>query len=270
MSAVSTFDYESASISVNDPIDGPRTSAGPGPRPADVPLDGGGGAEAEDVVADLLVHEPDEVGVGGGVADRVVAADQQRAGADGHVVEQRLGDLLVAADQGGGVARGAGGLGQRGPQALVVQVLLPGVAEQPLRPLGPGGAAQSDVVGGPLLGALEDLVGPLPGRLLGVGGDRAEADREPADRTAGRLGGGLDLGNTLPDAVERLAPEGVDVGVPAAHPDGVPGRAAEVDRQAPAGRADGGQRALHLVELALVVEALSRPPLPLDHDEELL
>ena len=111
---------------------------------------------------------------------------------------------------------------------------------------------------------------PVPGRLLGIGGDRAEADRKPVDRAAGRLGGGLDLGYPLPDAVQRLAPEGVHVGVPAADPDRVLGRAAEVDRQVPAGRADRRQRALHLVELALVVEALGRRPLALDDVEELV
>lgn len=48
----------------------------------------GAGAEAEDVVADLLVDEADKVGVGRGVADRVIATDQERGRAHGHVVEQ--------------------------------------------------------------------------------------------------------------------------------------------------------------------------------------
>src|ERR1700727_2794964 len=115
---MSTFDFELASIPAITGTDSESLS-----------MRDGGGAEPEDVVADLLMHEPDEVGVGGGVADRVVAADQQRARADGDVVEQRLGDLLVAADEGGGVAGRPGRLGQRGPQGLFVQVLLPGVAK---------------------------------------------------------------------------------------------------------------------------------------------
>ena len=111
---------------------------------------GDAGPEGGDVVAHPLVDEPDQAGVRRGVAQRVVATDQQRGGADGHVVEQRLGDLLVAADQGGRVPGRAGRLRQRGPQPLVVQVLVRGVLQQPTGSLRLAGVTQADVLGGPV------------------------------------------------------------------------------------------------------------------------
>ena len=91
------------------------------------------------VVPDRVVHESHEVAVVGGIGQRLVAVDEEGRGADGDVVEKGVGDLLVAADQRRGVARGTGCLGQGRPETLVVQVALGGELQESLGPLGLGG-----------------------------------------------------------------------------------------------------------------------------------
>jgi beta-glucosidase-like glycosyl hydrolase len=90
------------------------------------------------------MDQPDQVAVGARVGQRIVAADQQRGRAGADIVKQRLGDLLIAADQRGGVPRRPGDEGQGRPQPLAVQVSARRVTQQPpgafgLRtPVGPG------------------------------------------------------------------------------------------------------------------------------------
>ena len=142
--------------------------------------------------------------------------------------------------------------------------------EQPLRPLGVLAVEPEGPSGGvpALLGLGQDRLGAGPGLLLGVGHDRPEADAEPGVAVV-RCRGRPDLADPLADALERLAPERVDVGVLAADPDGVLGRAAEVhgDR---GGRADRRPAALHPVEVALVVERRLRLPLLAHHRQEVV
>ena len=165
--------------------------------------------------------EADEAAVAVGVGQRLEPADQQRADAEVHVVEQRLGDLLVAADERRGVAGRAGHLGDRGPQALVVDVALGGVLEQPLR------ARRRSCCRAP---NVRRVVSQRCSVLARIASARAQASSSVSATIGRRLTlnrgvaavrrrGGPDLADPLADAVERLAPERVDVGVLAADPD---------------------------------------------------
>ena len=137
----------------------------------------------------------DEAAVAVGVGQRLEAADQQRADAEVDVVEQRLGDLLVAADERGGVAGRAGHLGDRGPEPLVVDVALRRrTSSSRCEPsafllVESEGAAGRRPERCSVFARI--VLGTGPGLLLGVGHDRPEADAEPGVavvRCRGRAG----------------------------------------------------------------------------------
>ena len=212
-----------------------------------------------------------------GVVVGVVAPDEDRGDADVDVVEERLRHRFRRADQRRRVAAGAGRGGQRGPQRPVVQLALGGGGQQPLRAdvlrlvaaeaerlRAPLGAEGGDV----LLGGLEDAVGALPGEFLGRAEDRPEADARcrAVSAAAGVLGGRVDRVDLLLGLGQRLAPQGVGVGVLAADPVGRLGRAAEVQPDPVLlGRLDAGLVVLDLVVLAVVAERLvGRPGQPDD------
>ena len=209
----------------------------------------------------------------------VVAADQDRGHADVHVVQQGPGHRLRRADQRGGVARRAGGAGQRRPQRPVVQLALGRRGQQPLRaPVLRLGAAQH-LRPAPLalerlpvgLGGGQDLMRPLPGQLLGRAQDGPERHADP-----GRLGPpgrgrrGLHRRDLLAGLGQRLAPQRVHVGVPPADPVGRVRGPAEVHRDARLLRGpDLGVVVLELVVAALVAERRVRGP-GLLHDVQVL
>ena len=125
------------------------------------------------------------------------------------------------------------------------------------------------VLRSPLLGELEYLLRPRPRGRFGVCRNRAQTDRELVDGAAGPGRRSPHLADVLADAVERLAPEGIDVGVAAA--DGTASSdAPEVDGQVTTLGTQGGPSAGHPVERAVVVEPLLRAPFELHDVEELV
>jgi hypothetical protein len=113
-------------------------------------------------------------------------------------------------------------------------------------------------------GPLENAPGPLPGQVLrgAENGPERHADPRRIGPTRGRC--------RRPDAVdlllrlgERLAPEGIDVGVPGAHAIRHLGRPPEIEGDARLlQRTDAARVALHLVVAALEVEWLGGGPRP--------
>ncbi len=184
----------------------------------------------------------DEAAVAVGVGQRLEPADQQRADAEVHVVEQRRrrparscrpAPWSCRSRRSPWRSRSTGACRGRRPAAAYSSSRCEPTAfllSSPKRPVG-------SAVPALLLVSVEDRLGAGPGLLLGVGHDRPEADAEPwcRGRTAPRPPGPGAIRSRMP--VERLAPERVDVGVLAADPDGVLGRAAEVhgDRRSPGG-----------------------------------
>src|SRR4051794_6616862 len=83
----------------------------------------------------------------GGVLERFEAADEETGDAQVVVAQQRLGDLLRGADEGGGIAAGAGGRGDGHPEAVVEDLALGGEIEQALRAGRGGGAGRLAAVG---------------------------------------------------------------------------------------------------------------------------
>ncbi len=205
------------------------------------------------------------------VVQGVVAPDEDGGDADVDVVEDRLGHRLGRADQRGRVAGGAGRGGERGPQRPVVQLALLRCGQQPLRAhVLRAGAAQAPGLAaaagaeraGVLLGRREDAVGALPGQFLGRAEDRPEAHADAGGvGAARRLGGGVDRVDLLLRLRQRLAPQGVGVGVLAADPVGGGRGAAEVEPDPRTLRgADLGVEVLDLVVAALVGKRLLRGP----------
>ena len=102
------------------------------------------------------------------------------------IIAEHVGDLFGRPDQSGGVAVGAGELGDFGPQPLVDPGALFGQRQQPAR-AGGGMAIGGFAVASLVLqrgGLRQDRFGLGPGLFLGVGQDRpareAEARRRPA------------------------------------------------------------------------------------------
>ena len=200
-----------------------------------------------------------------GVGQRLVAADQQGRRPDLDVRGQCFGHRLRRADERRRVAPGAGGGGQRGPQAAV-EHLGPGRrVEQALRRhvrrrRGRRGLARR-------LHDVEEPVGPVPRRTFGGGQDRSGRDAEPGSAVAG---GGPHPGEELGRLGQRLAPHHERVDLRRQLLDGVVGPTAAVDRdRRPVPGRDVRHRPLDPVEVAVVVERRPGRPRLAEHPDVL-
>ena len=206
---------------------------------------------------DLFAHERDQLPAElRGILQRFEAADEEAGDAGVVVAQQRLGDLLRGADQGGGIAAGAGGRGDRHPEPVVEDLALRGEIEQALRAGRGRGAGRLPAMGDDPLQVAVRLV-PRFGFRGAEDGSHGDAEGRGAPGRRGRPHGI----HPRRGVRERLAPEHVDVGVLGADRHRGPGGAAEVDRDRGAlQRLHVGEGVFHLVELALVIERLGAGP----------
>jgi hypothetical protein len=167
----------------------------------------------------LGAHERDHLAAElDGVRDEVVAARGQDAHPEVVVVHEGGGDGLRGADQRRRVARAAGGRRGDRPQRPIVSLALRRDGQQPLRARVLG--VLQRVAAGERLATLRAVldrgdrgVGLLPRLLLGVAEDRTEGHLERRRRSTGVLGELGDRRDLLGRARQRLAPQGVDVGL---------------------------------------------------------
>ncbi len=149
------------------------------------------------------------------VDQRIEAADQEVVDAEVVIIAEHLGDLLGRSDQRRGVAVGAGELCHFRPQPLVDPRALVGEREQPLR-AGRRVAVRRLAVAGLVLQrgrACENVVGLLPGLLLGVGEDRTHRQAEARARPAIFRRGRAHAGGDVADLRVGFAPQRESIGV---------------------------------------------------------
>ena len=123
------------------------------------------------------------------ILERIEASQQDRRHAVVDVAQQRGGDRLGGPDQRRGVAARTGCLGDRGQEALVVNLAGGGRLEQPLRADALGSRIRREPSLVRARAWIERRVRVLPGSVLGGAEDRPHRDAE-ARRPALR-GGGL-------------------------------------------------------------------------------
>src|SRR5262249_4045792 len=121
-----------------------------------------------------------------------------------------------------------------------------------------------------LLDAREDLVGLLPGQLVGRRDDRPKRVPDPRARPPGGVSDRVDPGDLLGRLGQRLAPQAEDVAGAAADLVGLLRGAADRDRHRAAQWPDVGLEVLEVVELAVVVDRAVRGPDRAQDVDELL